>query len=483
MATSLTGDLEQARQHISRPGGRLAQLPAGVGLTPDQQAAQRRTRQQQVMAGRINETRQSIGATASQAARSIVGSNPLVAGVRFAQNTTFDDRLPGQAHRDAARAERQSRENAQWVRNNPEQAQAAQQFGQDVAGRAYRAGTSPLAQLPAGSPAQQQAAGGAAAPAAIAPLATSQAAAPTPAPTPEGQNLAPELTRNALAQTPVTSVSNRIVRDGNSFSANTPIREGATIGSTDTLAGGQRDDGQRIAQINTFSGQDAMRSNNLASQIRQQTRLENSNPNYLTVVRDSGVGGVRGELNRRENARTQERQSERRDQHQQRIAQGQQQLNQVMQQRRSDDVTADERLYTRQQDQIAEQRNQLGDSLTRQQIDQGEMNVAQQRQLRDLSARISDPNLTSEERAEAERAYQALTVSGRDRYMLQDVVMGYREDGSPIVGKTALDTLTGQAVAQGQQGPQISREGMTLAGYRDGQAIYQDENGNLFIDE
>lgn len=204
-----------------------------------------------------------------------------------------------------------------------------------------------------------------------------------------------------------------------------------------------------------------MDSNLLAAQIHQQTRLENSNPNYLTVVRDSSRGGIQGAINAELNQRDAGRRTERRDQQQQRIQQGQQQIDQTMQQRRTDAVAADERLYTRSQDAIAEQRNQLGDELTGQQIEQGQMSVAQQRQLRDLAARIADPSLSAADRAEAERAYQALTVSGRDRYMLQDVVMGYREDGSPIVGRAALDTQTGQMVSQDAQAPARLPQGVT----------------------
>ncbi len=513
MATSdLTGDLDQTRRHAAgrtnlltgsappvrpvaaqqgpRPHPGLTYPPPGIGLTPDQQAAQRRTQQQQAMAGRINETRENVGGAFRQAARSVADSNPLTAGVRFAQNTTFDDRLPGQANREAARARQQSRQNADWVANNPEQAQAAGRYGQGIVERARTAGMAPPGGYPGiSAPAAQQPIAGVASssPAPGAPAGANLLTGSAPPPAPgvpaagspgqqsdqpiarlePGQNLALDvvpqdrLTAGARAQLPVSSVDNRIVRDGNSFSANTPIRAGATVGSTDTLVGRQQDDGQPMARINSYSGQSAMDSNLLAAQIHQQTRLENSNPNYLTVVRDSSRGGIQGAINAELNQRDADRRSERRDQHQQRIQQGQQQIDQTMQQRRTDAVAADERLYTRSQDAIAEQRNQLGDELTGQQIEQGQMTVAQQRQLRDLAARMADPSLSAADRAEAERAYQALTVSARDRYMLQDVVMGYREDGSPIVGKAALDTQTGQMVSQDAQAPTRLPQGVT----------------------
>ena len=48
--------------------------------------------------------------------------------------------------------------------------------------------------------------------------------------------------------------------------------------------------------------------------------------------------------------------------------------------------------------------------------------------------------------------------------------MGYREDGSPIVGKAALDTQTGQMVRQGGQAPRnsISRAEVEQAATEDG---------------
>lgn len=483
----------------------------GIMQTPEMAEGQRRQQEREGMADRITQTREGVGgairsglsalATGGAAAESGLAAGQAAGeAVRnFVANTTFDDRLPGQARRDAARAEQQSRQNAQWVDGNPEQAQAAQQFGQDVADQTYRAGTNPLAQMPVSLPAQPPAVEGDPS-AAISPLATTQAAAPAPASA--GQNLAPELTRNALAQMPVTSVSNRIVRDGNSFSANTPIREGATIGSTDTLVGRQQDGGQPMARINSYDGRSAMESNLLASQIHQQTRLENSNPNYLNVVRDSGRSGLQGELNRQENKALGERQAERRGRHQQRIAQGQQQLNQAMQQRRNNTVAADERLYTRQQDQIAEQRNQLGDSLTRQQIDQGEMSVAQQRQLRDLSTRMTDPSLSASERAQAQRDYQTLTTTGSDTLRAQSdreaarqraIVDLYRQysnappmdsSNNPIpFEQWALPAL--QAMEQGGPAEDIpdSTEGMQLVGTKNGVNIYRDARGRLFEDD
>lgn len=477
MATSdLTGDLDQTRRHAAgrtnlstgrtppasataaqsgpRPAPQFTQLPVGIGLTPEQQAAQRRTQQRQAMADQLTQTRQSAGRVVNQVAGGIGDAYSTVLnaatvvprtirGIATGEiPVTFDDRLPGQAKREAARARQQARQSAEWVANNPEQAQAAQQFREGIVERARAAWMAPPGGYPGNSaPDAQQPIAEAApsSPALSAPAGANLLTGSAPPPAPgvpaagspgqqpgqpmariePGQNLAPDLTRNARAQLPVNSVDNRIVRDGNSFSANTPIRAGATIGSTDTLVGRQQDDGQPMARTNSYSGQDAMESYMLARMIRDQDRLERSNPNPLTVVRDTSRGGMQGFINERLNERDARTRQERSDQHRERILQGQQGLLDAVSGQRDRRVAADERLYNRSQDAIAERRNQLGDELTGQQIEQGQMIVAQQRQLRDLSSRMVDPSLTEVERAEAQRAYQALTTTGSDTLRAQ----------------------------------------------------------------
>lgn len=133
--------------------------PVGIGLTPEQQAAQRRAQQQQAMADRITQTHQSAGRVVDQVAGglgsaygTVLNAATVVPRAAYGVATgeipvTFDDRLPGQAAREAARAQQQSRQNAQWVADNPAEAQAAQQFGQDVVGRTRAAGLTPPAAI------------------------------------------------------------------------------------------------------------------------------------------------------------------------------------------------------------------------------------------------------------------------------------------------------------------------------------------------
>lgn len=157
----VTGRMEETA------AGRPAVPPVGIGLTPEQQAAQRRAQQQQAMAERLVQTRTGLASVLGQAADTVRGAYGTVfdaatvvprtaLGVATGEiPVTFDDRLPGQDTRDRIRAAQQSRQNAQWVADNPAEAQAAQQFGQGVAERAVGQGLA--AALAARTPAAQEA--------------------------------------------------------------------------------------------------------------------------------------------------------------------------------------------------------------------------------------------------------------------------------------------------------------------------------------
>lgn len=133
------------------PAATTQAAPVGVGLTPEQQQAQQRARQQRAMADRLNQTRQTASQLADgvgSAFGTVLNAATVVPRTTLGVATgdipvTFDDRLPGQAARDAARARRQTQQNAQWVADNPAAAQAAQAFGQGVSDRAVAAGLTP----------------------------------------------------------------------------------------------------------------------------------------------------------------------------------------------------------------------------------------------------------------------------------------------------------------------------------------------------
>jgi len=99
----------------------------------------------------------------------------------------------------------------------------------------------------------------------------------------------------------------------------------------------------------------------------------------------------------------------------------------------------------------------------------GELALAQQQRIEQLRTQLADPNLDPATRAQLERTYNTLSTPAKDRYMLQDSVMGYDALGAPIFGKAALDVATGQMVGQGGQ-QQAARPQQFEKGkiYRDG---------------
>lgn len=155
-------DPEEARRKAARTPG-LA--PIGIGLTPEMANANRLAQQRQDMAQAINQTKENIGKKVDAfgdtvgTAWNTVKSYPQ-AGKEFVQNTTFDNRLPGQADRDAKRAAADKARASQWVSDNPEQAKAARLYMQDIADRATKPFieriNSPQPALPQQNPTQTQ---------------------------------------------------------------------------------------------------------------------------------------------------------------------------------------------------------------------------------------------------------------------------------------------------------------------------------------
>lgn len=509
----------------------------GIMQTPEMAEGQRRQQEREGMADRITQTREGVGGAIRSGLSALetggaAAESGLAAGqahrdaVRnFVANTTFDDRLPGQARRDAARAEQQSRQNAQWVDGNPEQAQAAQQFGQDVAGRAVARGVQP----PGGYP-------GVSTPLPVAGVglpgyrASEQTASTTPAASPAAPQPAPEAIPAAGTPAGVAppaaqpeqaqgasvgrGLPNNIIREGNSFSANGPIGAGYTInGQPAAVAGRGLPSAQNQQAVSSLMartpelGQGAGRglpgySRPIADMERQQAQLERSNPNYLAVVRDSSRGGMQGFINSQLNARDAQRREERSDQHQQRIRDGQQQIMDARNTEQDRAWQAEDRDIARQQtDQdrqwMAEDREWLGEerSFTR----------ADRERLASLQEQMADRSLPVPQRMAAQQAYtemvspgsaartQAERESARQR-TIADLYRQYSgmtippqdQNGNPIPfdvwARPAL-----QAMEQGGQREQAaapqSSDGMTLVGTSSGNNVYRDAMGNLFVDE
>lgn len=147
---------------------------------------------------------------------------------------------------------------------------------------------------------------------------------------------------------------------------------------------------------------------------------------------------------------------------------------------------------------------QLNQQRLQQQIAEGDLGVQDRQRLDQLRAQINDPNLSEQQRAQAMEAYNALSITPdarlkaqQDANTQQNRLIGdlYKSFSSlqtpPTIGEgpsarpmsfeewlqPALRAIQGG----GQQG-QSQPAGMTLVGYSGGRPVYQDADGNRFID-
>ncbi len=206
-------DEEEAKRKAAQVYG---QAPMGIGLTPQQIEANRRADQRMAGAQTIQQTKQNIGEKVDAVGGAVGMAWDTVkqypkAGKEFVQNTTFDNRLPGQADRDAKRAVADKARASQWAATNPEQARQAGLGIQGVADRATAGANIPPSPLPG--------VGGY-----------------DPAPQVDPQQAAAAQAQAAVdpAQAQVdpaqfAGMANNITRVGNSFSAQGPINQGYTV--------------------------------------------------------------------------------------------------------------------------------------------------------------------------------------------------------------------------------------------------------------
>lgn len=93
--------------------------------------------------------------------------------------------------------------------------------------------------------------------------------------------------------------------------------------------------------------------------------------------------------------------------------------------------------------------NSLVRAKTQQDIASGELELQNAQTIQQLRALMADPSLTDADRQSAMQAYNALTISPKDRYILQDAVLASDPLTGPKYGKVALDVLTGRPVTGG----------------------------------
>lgn len=93
--------------------------------------------------------------------------------------------------------------------------------------------------------------------------------------------------------------------------------------------------------------------------------------------------------------------------------------------------------------------NSLTRTKTQQDIATGELALQSAQAVQRLRAMMADPSLGEDERQAAMQAYNALTISPKDRYILQDTVLASDPLTGPKYGKVALDVLTGRPAGIG----------------------------------
>lgn len=191
-------------------------------------------------------------------------------------------------------------------------------------------------------------------------------------------------------------------------------------------------------------GQEGMQRNLRAAEIMQQTRRANAGPG-LTIVEDSTRG------TKAEQAARSAKQAA------------------VAAAGRNGGIAQPSTDYN------AANRNLAASDAANIQVSAARRNDEAQQRVQNVLARLTDPSTSAAEREQLQRTYATLTTPAKDRYVLQDTVLGYDETSQkPILGRVALDTTTGQPVsgnvdAAARPGAQQQRQvGM----------VYRDANGN-----
>lgn len=471
------------------PKARPPQL--GMMLTPEQQRQQRVDAGRQRAAQRIQETKQGF----KNAASAVGGALGTAAGTLIKAGTVVPRTIKGIATGeipvnvshlpDYSNKELEQRRAANWAANNPAEADSARLGMRAIADRASSAA---IGQVRAAKPAGAPMPGGMNPPAVSlgAPAGTNTPAGASASMTsdagPQGQ---PAI---GFQRTSVDGVVGRVGDDGTMAFSNAP---GDVNGASDVqMKAGRMGNGLGGLSVGAEGdSQLALDRFQRANDIRAQTIADSrrgmiGEGGGLTIV-GSGSDAMDRAKERREMsiaadggvplralARNEDA-SIRREEAQQRQASDQQKIGIDQQRLAMEGAESAANLGMRAREVAnAEQTGELERQRIDMELQAGKLNLDQQRQIQQLREQLADPNLDPARREQIHRAYNTLTTPAKDRYMLQDAVMGQDALGAPVFGKAALDVTTGQLVGQGQQGAQAAPPQFQTG------KIYRDASGN-----
>lgn len=475
---------------LKRLDAQNAQPQLGMTLTPEQQRRRRIDADMKLAAERINETKRGLRNAASQvgdavgtAYGTVLNAATVVPrtlyGVATGEIPVTVSHLPDYRNR-----ELEQRRAANWVANNPEQAAAARQSMQDITDRAIRAGLRPRGEplrplgnaAPAPTPAMPTSGDGTG--------ADSIGGAPAgtnPAADPEQDKPVPVEQQSTIGKWGGTGIGigaqggeivGRVNTDGIAEFSNLPEHQQAAEGRQFSAEG-----------LIPRRGLNTMEAPSGARVLASGSSATNEAEAFANRGSAANVGrGIRGYLSQGEAGDAQraiasyEAANAARDRMlpgvtvagmnnaprtagefaQARL--GLRNRAQAAQEQRlrqdAENEAANRRLRERE---LAgtERRTDLEAQRLQQELETGSLSLEQQRRQAELLRQIQDPNTPESQRAELLELYRAVTTSGKDRYFLQDSVLGYDAMGAPIVGKQVIDTVTGRVIGVGNDAPSI----------------------------
>lgn len=425
-------------EELKRQQAQAPQL--GMTLSPEQQRRQRIDNDMRQAAARIAETRQgfqkaasAVGGAVGTAAESVVKAGTVVPRTLYGLATgdipVNVSHLPDYGNKGV-----EQRKAANWASKNPDQAEAARIGMKGIADRASSAAIGAVKSAPRGEPAAVG--------------MKRDAAAPVPlSPQPD----APVGTDQPGASGPIASTagpqSGRGTSTGEAGDSQMAMErfQRANDIRAQTIAESRRGQiGENGGLFIAGNGSDAM------ERARERREME--------IANDAGLP-LRA-MARADDARLRRQELEQRGElDAQRLA--------------ADNANEQARLgFKAREVQNAEQTGDLERQRIGMELETGQLGLEQQRQIQQLREQLANPNLDPATREQIQRTYNTLTTPAKDRYMLQDSVMGQDALGAPVFGKQALDVVSGQLVGQGQQGGQAQ-----APQFQSGK-IYKDASGN-----